>query len=90
MGRLSVFCFPLRLPMRTEGIGHLKIFKDPTGNRTRNLSLVAQCLNQLRHSPPYTCKDCTSVFVLFYFILFPSARSVLLFAMSVTIAQSVS
>jgi hypothetical protein len=37
--------------MQTEGIGRLKIFKDPTGNRTRNLPLVAQCLNQLCHRP---------------------------------------
>jgi hypothetical protein len=36
--------------MRTEGLGHLKISKDPTGNQTWYLFLL--CLNQLHHCLP--------------------------------------
>ena len=44
--------------MRTEGLGHLNSFKNPTAKRTRT-----QCLNQLRHRSPLEsktlCLQCT-------------------------------
>jgi hypothetical protein len=38
--------------VQMEGLGQLKKSSDLTGNQTRSLTAVAQCLNQLRYCVP--------------------------------------
>ena len=50
---LYIFSLITLLAISTVGLSHLKLFNDPTGNQIRDLPLVAQCLNQMRHHSPH-------------------------------------